>query len=335
MTDPGIKLLAVLLNWRTADMTARAAEALARALDGLDAEIVLVDNDSGDGSEAALRDLVTGRRWPVPIRVVQSGRNGGFAFGNNAGIRAGRSDGARPDYVYILNSDAFPEPDAVRVLVDHLETHPKDGFAGSQLYSDDMPIHISAFRFPTIASEFEGTARTGIITRALHNYRVPFTDLTQTRAVDWLAGASMLMRQDMLDQVGLLDDGFFLYYEETEHFFRARKVGWTATYLVESRVEHEGSVSTGMKRWQRVPDYWFDSRWRYFTLSHGRAYALAASVARAAGLCVWKLRRAMGAPRLDPPGTLRQLLRHTARSLFQRTERRDTLVARPRSSPAE
>ena len=320
MTQP-VKLLAVLLNWRTPEMTAKAARALATALDGLDAEIVLVDNASGDGSEEMLRGMIKG-----------SGRNGGFAFGNNAGIRAGRSDGARPDYVYILNSDAFPEPDAVRRLIDHLEAHPKDGFAGSQLYSDDMPIHISAFRFPTIASEFEGTARTGLISKALAKYRVPFLDLTRTRPVDWLAGASMLMRQDMLEDVGLLDDGFFLYFEETEHFFRARKVGWTATYLAESRVEHLGSVSTGMKGWERVPDYWFDSRWRYFTLCHGRAYALAATLARAAGLVLWKLRRLTGAPRLDPPGTLRQLLRHTARSLFTRTERR--VVPAPCANPS-
>ncbi|SIS53465.1 hypothetical protein SAMN05421759_101265 [Roseivivax lentus] len=335
MSGRDVRLLAVLLNWRTPAMTIRAAEALARALDGLDAEIVIVDNDSGDGSEAALRAHVAASDWPVPARVLQSGQNGGFAFGNNAGIRAGRSDGARPDYVYVLNSDAFPAADAVRVLIDHLEAHPRDGFAGSQLWSEDMPIHISAFRFPTIASEFEGTARTGIITRALHRYRVPFMDLTRTRPVDWLAGASMLMRQDMLDQVGLLDDGFFLYFEETEHFFRARRKGWTATYLVESRVEHLGSVSTGMKQWTEVPDYWFDSRWRYFTLSHGRAYAACATLARVAGLSLWKLRRLMGAPRLDPPGTLRRLLRHDLRALFQTTRRRDTRVSRPRSSPAE
>ncbi|QFS84592.1 N-acetylglucosaminyl-diphospho-decaprenol L-rhamnosyltransferase [Roseivivax sp. THAF40] len=335
MSAREIKLLAVLLNWRTPDMTARAAEALARALDGLDAEMVIVDNDSGDGSEATLRALVEGAEWPVPARVVQSGRNGGFAFGNNAGIRAGRSDGARPDYVYVLNSDAFPAPDAVRVLIDHLERHPQDGFAGSQLWSEDMPIHISAFRFPTIASEFEGTARTGIVTRALHKYRVPFLDLTRTRPVDWLAGASMLMRQDMLDEVGLLDDGFFLYFEETEHFFRARQQGWTATYLVESRVEHLGSVSTGMKQWAEVPKYWFDSRWRYFTLCHGRAYAVAATLARAAGLSVWKLRRLMGAPRLDPPGTLRRLVRHDLRALFRPAVRHDTRAPRPNPSFAE
>ncbi len=333
MSARPVKLLAVLLNWRTPEMTMRACDALARALEGLDAEIVLVDNDSGDGSEAALVAHLKASDWPVPARVVQSGRNGGFAFGNNAGIRAGRLDGARPDYVYILNSDAFPDPDAVRALIAHMEDHPQDGFVGSQLWSEDQGVHVSAFRFPTIASEFEGTARTGVISRLLHRSQVPIMDRTTSRRVDWLAGASMLMRQDMLDDVGLLDDGFFLYFEETEHFFRARKAGWTATYLVESRVEHLGSVSTGMRAWAAVPEYWFDSRWRYFVLCHGRAYAAAATLARVAGLSVWGFRRLIGAPRLDPPGTLRRLLRHDARALFQ-TVQYDGAARTHRSDPS-
>ncbi|MCE0505417.1 glycosyltransferase family 2 protein [Roseivivax sp. GX 12232] len=304
------RLLAVLLNWRSAEMTGRALEALAAALDGLDAEIVVVDNDSGDGSEEALRARVAGRDWPVPVRVVQSGRNGGYGAGNNVGIRAGRADGQRPDAVYLLNSDAFPEPEALRVLVDHLNAHPDVGMAGSQLYSDDDPCHATAFRFPGLASEFEQCARTGPISRLLWRYRVPLSDLSRPRRPDWFAGASALFRQEVLEEVGLFDEGFFLYFEETELFHRAARAGWQAAFLPASRVEHIGSVSTGMKTWRAVPDYWFDSRWRYFERCHGRGYAALATLARLAGLLVWKTRRIFGAPRLDPPGTFRRTLRH-------------------------
>ena len=97
--------------------------------------------------------------------------NGGFGAGNNAGIRAGLADGARPDYVYILNSDAFPDPGAIRALLDHLQTHPDTGLAGSYIHGPDGAPHLTTFRFPSIASEFEGAARLGPVSRWLRAAR--------------------------------------------------------------------------------------------------------------------------------------------------------------------
>ena len=157
-------VLTVLLNWRTAEMTLKAAEAAARAMEGVAGEIVVVDNDSGDGSfeRLALAVQVSPR-----FRVVQSGHNGGFGAGNNVGIRLGLTGGGRPDYVYILNSDAFPAPDAIRLLRAYLEAHPKVGFAGSYIHGPDQEAHQTCFRFPSVASELEVAARTGPISRLL------------------------------------------------------------------------------------------------------------------------------------------------------------------------
>jgi len=124
MTAPqeGPRVLTIVLNWRTPDMSLKAADAARHAMQGIAGEIVLVDNDSGDGSFEAMQAGVAD--WDR-VRVVQSGHNGGFGAGNNAGMRAGLSDGTRPDYVYILNSDAFPAPDAIAALLAHLEAIPK------------------------------------------------------------------------------------------------------------------------------------------------------------------------------------------------------------------
>ncbi len=89
--------------------------------------------------------------------------------------------------------------------------------------------------------------------------------------MDWLAGASLMMRQDVLDRIGLFDEEFFLYFEETELCLRAARAGWPTDYVVESRVAHVGSASTGMKTWDRIPQFWLDSRLRYFTLAGGGA----------------------------------------------------------------
>lgn len=310
MTRPRVH--AILLNWRTPEMTLRAAESCRTAMDGIAGGLTIVDNDSGDGSEEMLRSGTAG--WDR-VQVLQSGHNGGFGAGNNFGIRAGLPDGAQPDYVYLLNSDAFPEPEAITALLAHLESHPQTGIAGSTIRGDDDAPHITAFRFPSIASEFEGAIRFGPVSRLLRRHIVPLPMPVATRRVDWLAGASMMIRQDVLDKIGLFDERFFLYFEETDLCHRAADVGWTTDYVVESRVVHIGSVSTGMKKWGRVPRYWLDSRWHYFAKRGGRPMALGATLAHLSGGLIWRLRRILERkPAADPPHFLRDLLYHDARA---------------------
>lgn len=304
-------VLCVILNWRTAEMTRKATESALVAMEGVEGAIVVVDNDSQDGSFEALSTAFAGH---PRVRVVQSGRNGGYGAGNNVGIRAGLPGGVAPDYVYILNSDAFPAPDAIRVLRDHLDTHPDVGFAGSHIHGPEGEPHTTAFRFPSALGELEGAAKTGPITRLLQRWVVAPPLPTTTQRVDWLAGASVMMRRSVLDRIGLFDETFFLYYEETDLCRRAARAGWPTVYVVESRVMHIGSVSTGMKDWRRVPDYWFRSRRHYFEKNHGRAYAVAATAAHLAGIGIYWLRTLTGRRQPHwPPHFLRDLVRHTVR----------------------
>lgn len=313
------RLLTVILNWRTAEMTLQSAEAALRALDGIDGALVIVDNDSGDGSFETMTAEVATRGWdtgPQQVRVIQSGRNGGFGAGNNVGIRADLPGGVRPDFVYILNSDAFPEPGAIRALLNHLVAHPATGFAGSFIQGDDDAPHRTAFRFPSIAGEFEAHIRFGPVSRLLKNSIVaqPIPEIT-TR-VDWLAGASLMMRMDVLDQIGLFDETFFLYFEETDLCRRAALAGWPTDYVRESVVVHIGSVSTGMGGWKRIPGFWLDSRWHYFKKNHGTAYALGATLAALAGGALWRARLLIQRKdRGDPPHYLRDMMAHHLRAL--------------------
>lgn len=308
-------LLTVILNWRTADMTLRAAEAGLRAMEGLRGALTIVDNDSGDGSFERISAEVAARGWDkgaVPVRVIQSGRNGGFGAGNNVGIRAGLPDGSRPDYVYLQNSDAFPAPGGIRALFDHLERHPGTGFAGSLIVGEDGVPHRTAFRFPSILSEFEASVRFGPVSRLLRRHIVAQPIPDTTSRVDWLAGASLMMRQDVLDEVGLFDETFFLYFEETELCHRAADAGYPTDYVRESVVTHIGSVSTGMKTWARMPAYWFDSRRYYFSKVHGRVYAAFATASLVFGSGLWRLRLLVQRKdRGDPPRFLRDLVAHS------------------------
>lgn len=325
-------LLTVILNWRTADMTLKSAEAALREMHGIPGALTIVDNDSGDGSFETLTAAVIARGWDTsetPVRVIQAGHNGGFGAGNNVGIRAGLPSRARPDYVYILNSDAFPDPGAIRALYDHLNANPATGFAGSFIHGDDGVAHRTAFRFPSIASEFESSVRFGPISRLLAKYIVarPIPDVT-TR-VDWLAGASVMMRQDVLDEIGLFDETFFLYFEETELCHRAAAAGHPIDYVRESSVTHIGSVSTGMKTWARMPRYWFDSRLYYFTKTHGRSYAACATLSLIFGSILWRTRLLIQRKdRGDPPRFFRDLSAHAAQSFLGRGQQ-DTVTPAP------
>jgi N-acetylglucosaminyl-diphospho-decaprenol L-rhamnosyltransferase len=318
-------VLTVLLNWRTAEMTLRAADYAEAAMQGVPGAITVVDNDSGDGSFERMSDALKDR---PRFRVVQSGRNGGFGAGNNVGIRLGLPDGGRPDYVYILNSDAFPAPDAIRLLFAYLQDHPKVGLVGSYIHGPDGEPHVTCFRFPSVASEFEGAARTGPISRLLARRAVSIGVPEATGPVDWLAGASMMMREDVVRTVGVFDETFFLYFEETDLCRRAAAAGWATHFVRESRVEHIGSVSTGMKTWKRVPSYWFDSRWYYFRKAGGTSRAVSATLAHLAGAMILNTRRLVQ-PKIHggPPHFLRDLVGHAYRQIVRPGDLRRTKTA--------
>lgn len=306
-------VLTVVLNYRTPELTIKAVEAALSEMDGLAGSITVVDNDSRDGSFESLSLAAQERGW-ARVRVLQSGHNGGYGAGNNFGIQQGLPDGSAPDYVYILNSDAFPEAGAIRLLLEYLQAHPQVGFAGSRLHGEDGAHHQTAFRFPSVFSEFEGAAATGPISRLLKNYIVALPEPLVPQAVDWIAGASLMVRHEVFVDTAGFDERFFLYFEETDLCLRARRAGWQSVYIPQSRVMHIGSVSTGMKTWKRMPAFWFDSRLWYFTKNHGAAYAAMATLAFVAGSLIFKFRQLFGRRGNQPQHFVGDLISHAMRA---------------------
>jgi hypothetical protein len=168
----------------------------------------------------------------------------------------------------------------------------------------------------------------------LKNRKVPIETPDETMPVDWLAGASMIMRQRVLDEIGLFDETYFLSFEETDLCLRARRAGHRTDYVPASKVAHIGSASTGMKEWGRVPDFWFDSRWHYFSKNHGTLFAATASCVHLLGGWLHWLRCALtGRERGVPPGFLSTLLTHDARALLRgRADVREPTASGPVST---
>lgn len=307
-----MKLLAVTVNFKTPDMTLKAVGTLLGELGPYpDARVSIVDNDSRDGSLEKLRQGVEDAGWSDRVEVLASPWNGGFAWGNNFAIRPALEAADPPDYVYLMNSDAFPDPDSIRSLVEYLDSHPDTGIAGSYIHGVEGDTHRTAFRFPSVTSEFETTLGIGIVSRLLDRWIVSPELPTENTRVGWLAGASMLIRREVFEAIGLMDDGFFLYYEETDFCLRALRAGWPTAYVVDSSVTHIGSVSTGIQDMSKpTPLFWYASRHYYFLKNHGRLALWAANFVYIVGGLIRRLRSfIMRRPSHEPKGHMRDFLR--------------------------
>ena len=296
----------IIVNYRTAGLTVDCLRSLAPEVKTLaDCRVVVVDGGSGDGSAERLAATVRDEGWGDWVEVLPLLENRGFAAGNNAALRPLLTTARPSDYFLLLNPDTVVRPGAVRALVDFMDAHPTVGIAGSRLEEPDGTPQRSAFRFHTVASEFEAGAQIGPISRLLRSRLVAPPTRDENHPTDWVAGASAIVRRDVFAAVGLLDEGYFLYYEETDLCLRARRAGWRCWYVPASRVVHLVGQSSGVTNPKdppkRVPRYWFDARSRYFRKNHGLLYAGLASAAWLTGFALRRLRaRVQRKPDLTP-----------------------------------
>lgn len=302
----------VIVNYNTADLVIDCLRSIAVEPN---LQVMLVDNASPDGSADRLRIAIQANGWADWVELIPATRNGGFAAGNNVALRRLLASSNLPDYVLLLNPDTVVRPGAISRLVAFLEAHPRAGIAGSRLEDPDGTPQRSAFRFPGVAAEFENGLRLGLVSRLLSRFVVAPTVRDEEHPVAWVSGASMLVRRAVLEQVGLLDEGYFLYFEEVDFCRRACTAGWECWYVPESRVVHLVGQATGMnnpeQQKRRVPAYWLAARRRYFLKHHGRAKTLLASLGWALARATWLVRQRIQAkPEQDPPHLLKDFVRY-------------------------
>jgi len=311
----GLEILVVIVSYRTAKLVVNGLAALAAevaAQPGLG--VIVVDNTCGDDAPH-IHHAIEEHGWGEWAMVAVAERNGGYAYGNNLAIRAALAATSPPKYYWMLNPDAEVQSGAGRALVDFMERDTKIGMAGSALLDPDGTVWGKAFRFPTIWSELERAVAFGPLTKLLSRYVVARKMPDVPAQVDWLAGASMMVRREVFESIGLLDEGYFLYYEETDFLLQAHKAGWTCWYVPESRVMHIAGGSTGVTSREgaprRQPQYVFDSRRRYFLKNHGWLYTVLTDTAFCLGLSLRHLRRWLQRqPNRNPPHLLLDSLRN-------------------------
>lgn len=308
----------VIVNYRTAALTCDCLQSLADHVVGQhDVNVIIVDGASGDDSVEKIRHAITDNGWQDWAAVMPLETNGGFAFGNNAAIREIlKNENNRADFVWLLNPDTIVRHRSLTALINYLDANPEMGLVGSRLEDPDTTPQRSAFRFPTLASEIDEGLRLGIVTKLLSRWVVAPPIVDAAIRTDWVAGASMLVRREVFDAVGLLDDGYFMYYEETDFCRQAALAGWACGYEPSSRVVHLVGQASGVTVRNTVPkrrpQYWFDSRRRYFVKNHGAVYAAIVDAAWAISYATWCVRaRLQRKTSCDPPRLLTDFVRNS------------------------
>ncbi|MDJ0732999.1 MAG: glycosyltransferase family 2 protein [Nostocaceae cyanobacterium] len=310
-------LLVVIVNYRTPDLTIDCLRSLVGEIASLPGtRVVVTDNNSGDCSTEKIPAAIANEGWDNWASFMPLEKNGGFAYGNNAAIRLALASSNPPPYILLLNPDTIVRPGALKSLVDFMNAHPQVGIAGSRLEDPDGTPQVSAFRFHSILSEIDSGLRLGLLSKLLSKWVVWPPVPQETCQTDWVAGASMIVHRQVFEQVGLMDEEYFMYYEEMDFCLQAKRAGWNCWYVPQSRVVHLVGQSSGVtdtkRPAKRRPQYWFDSRRRYFLKNYGWLYATLADLAFAFPFALTKLRYLiMGKESSDPPGFLRDFLRNS------------------------
>src|SRR5262249_20635711 len=220
-----------------------------------------------------------------------------------------------PDYVLLLNPDTIVRPGALATLVEFLDSRPEVGIAGSRLEDPDGTPQRSAFRFHTVLGEREHGMRLGLMTRLLARWVEAPPIPSGACRTDFVAGASMIVRREVFEAIGLLDEGYFLYYEEMDFCRRAWQAGWPCWYVPEARVVHLVGQSTGVTdpntARRRRPASWFRSRRRYFRAHPGAFKTFLADLAWACGFASYQVRRTLlRRPNTAPEHLFRDFVRY-------------------------
>jgi N-acetylglucosaminyl-diphospho-decaprenol L-rhamnosyltransferase len=269
---PAPDLSVIVVNYRSAKLTLRAVEAVCEsvAMADLSVQEIIVDGASGGDDVAVL----SAQRPQAQVIALE--KNRGFAAGNNAGIAA-----ARGRWLLLVNPDAFAQGHAVARLLAHGDAHPEAGVVAPLLLNEDLTPQDNAFRrFPDMHTLFvDFCAPVAFLIRGtrLDVHAVPRSWLQVPQSIAHATGAALLVRAEAAAAAGPLDEGFFMYLEETEWQRRITRVGWEVQVVPDARFVHLGGGSSATSP-LASPAY-LDSIARY----HRRPW-LALSVARVAGL---------------------------------------------------
>jgi hypothetical protein len=230
----------VIVNWNTRDILRDCLASIYENNIGLKFEVIVIDNASSDGSQGMIQE-----EFPQAT-VIANTTNRGFAAANNQGMAI-----AKGRYVLLLNSDTIVLDDAIDKVVAFADAHPQAGMVGCRVLNPDRSLQRSCFMFPSVLNMalwisylFKIFARSRFFGRD----RMTWWDGDDVREVDVLTGCFMLVRHEAIEQIGPMDERFFMYFEETDWCYRFRQAGWKVMFMPNAEIVHLGGATSKQVR---------------------------------------------------------------------------------------
>lgn len=264
-----LELAIVIINYKTPNLVIDCLQSLETEINSLEHQVIVVDNASGDNSLLEIEAAITENHWQTWVKLLPSGVNGGCSAGNNLGLKA-----VIAQTYLLLNSDTIVRPGAIRTLLEARDKYPEVGIFSPRLEWPDTTPQISCFRYHTPISELIDGAATSPVTRWFYAYDVPIPISDTPFGPQWTSFACVMIRRQVIEQIGYMDDGYFMYYEDVDYCRRAQIVGWQILHIPQARVVHlrggSGSVKAEIAKRRRPPSYLYASRSRYFAKYYGK-----------------------------------------------------------------
>ena len=288
-----MKLIVVVLCYRVPDLTIDCLRSLSREIGRVPgAKVGLCENGTGGDTAERLSRAIEENGWGSWVDLTVVYPNLGFTGGNNLVISAGARVG-RSSRVCAALERRYDRPGTCAGY--------PGGVHGSSSQGRDrrQPAPLARwrapgtpFRFQGILSELDRGLQLGIVSRLVSPWTTVPTPTVACPA-EWVSGASIILRRSMLDQIGLLDEGLYTYFDDIDICLRARRAGWETWYVPESKIIHLEGSSTGVtpQARKRRPAYWFQARRRYFLKSYGGLYTALVDAAFLFGFAIWRVRR--------------------------------------------
>jgi len=250
-----IDLSIIIVNWNTKDLLIPCLTSIPRMMQGFKMEIFVIDNDSRDGSVSEVK-----KTFPF-VYLIENEKNLGFAKAANQGLKK-----ASGEYALLLNPDTRLKGETIERLISFMDQHLEAGLVGAQLLNADGSKQNSIANFPSLATE--------LLNKSLLRWLFPKSfpgkeeDYSEPIEVESVIGACMMVRREAMDQVGLLDEHYFLFLEETDWCYRMKKAGWKVYHVPQAEVYHfQGKSAEREKERARVE--YFRSRYHFFRKNRG------------------------------------------------------------------
>lgn len=271
------RLCIVIVNYKSAKLVLDCVKSLKKQIDINNDKIVIVDNNSGQENLEILTEGLEKNKLNRIVKLIKSPYNNGFSAGNNIGISA-----IKASFYLLANSDTIFRPGSVKELIKAIKKKKKAGIIGPRLEWLDGREQISCFKSISPVSELINSAGVGFLTKIFYKYNVPIPTVNYVTSPQWISFACVLIRSEVFEKIGLMDEDFFMYFEDTYFCRLSRRAGfdivnWPYAHVVHLRGQ-SSEVKSLSKKKKRLPAYYYKSRSKYYIKTYGYFGLLSANL---------------------------------------------------------